>query len=128
MQSSRLINILKGRLSQSLETLHVYATCTYAPTGLVKKDISYLKSILEELLHVIKCNDKFYYDSAGRMHRLAGPAIEWSNGGTEWWWHGERHRLNGPAIERSDGYKEWWIKDKRYTESSFHRYLSELVP
>lgn len=45
----------------------------------------------------------------GELHRLNGPAIEWSNGRKEWWLNGQRHRLDGPAIEWSGGYKEWWV-------------------
>jgi hypothetical protein len=44
-----------------------------------------------------------------KLHRLDGPAVEWSDGTKEWWVNGERHRIDGPAIEWSDGAKAWHV-------------------
>jgi hypothetical protein len=35
----------------------------------------------------------------GKLHRLDGPAIEYSNGVKIWCQNGKCHRLDGPAIE-----------------------------
>jgi len=40
-----------------------------------------------------------------RLHRLDGPAIEWSDGAKSWYVKGKKHRIDGPAIERPNGYK-----------------------
>ncbi len=54
-------------------------------------------------------------DDTKVLHRLEGPAIEWSDGGKEWWIYGKRHRENGPAIEYSDGNRYW------YQNGKYHR-------
>ena len=48
----------------------------------------------------------------GKLHRLDGPAVEWSDGRKEWWVEGERHCLDGPAVEWSDGSKAYWVEGK----------------
>ena len=48
-----------------------------------------------------------YYNTQGQLHRVHGPAIEYTNGGREWWQNGKMHRLDGPAVEYSDGRKFW---------------------
>ena len=48
----------------------------------------------------------------GQRHRVDGPAIEYSVGTKEWYLNGQRHRVDGPAIECADGTKEWYLNDK----------------
>ncbi len=50
----------------------------------------------------------------GELHRVNGPAIEWTNGTKEWCLNGTLHRTDGPAIEYHSGRKEWWLNDKRH--------------
>ena len=58
----------------------------------------------------------------GTYHREDGPAIERSDGSTEWYRHGTRHRADGPARvspRRSDdqpGFEEWWVDGRRHRE------------
>lgn len=90
------------------------------------------------------CNEE------GLLHRLDGPAIEYTSGTKEWWVNGElhredgaaieyasgtkcwcvndkRHRIDGPAIEWSDGgRKEWWIEGTQYTETQFNKKVKQL--
>ena len=51
------------------------------------------------------------------LHRLDGPAVEWSDGSREWYQNGQLHRVDGPAFERSDGYCAWfqngWLHSER---------------
>jgi len=58
----------------------------------------------------------WYLPSKGKdyLHRLDGPAVEWSDGTKEWWVDGKRHRLDGPAIEDSDGTKVWYVHGERH--------------
>jgi hypothetical protein len=58
-------------------------------------------------------------NSAGKLHREDGPAIEWSNGTKEWWLDGKRHREDGPAVEYAHGDKEWYVDDKFLTQEQF---------
>jgi hypothetical protein len=41
------------------------------------------------------------------IHRIGGPAIEYSDGTKVWYKNGKIHREDGPAIEMEDGSKEW---------------------
>ena len=43
-----------------------------------------------------------------RLHRLGGPAVEYTTGSRTWYQNGQRHRVDGPAVERPDGYRAWW--------------------
>ena len=56
-----------------------------------------------------------WINEKGLLHRLDGPAIEWSDGSKEWWINGKLHREDGPAIEDKDGYRAW------YRNGKFHR-------
>ena len=67
-----------------------------------------------------------WYNSKGEFHRTDGPAVEWLDGGNEWWINGKRHRLDGPAIECADGDLCWFIDDKMYTKKQFKEYLKAL--
>lgn len=40
-------------------------------------------------------NNKVYKDDDGELHRVNGPAIEWSDGDYSWYHHGEWHRYYG---------------------------------
>jgi hypothetical protein len=66
----------------------------------------------ESKMSVDKWGDKIWRNSNRDLHRTDGPAIEYSNGGKEWWVRGKCHRTDGPAVERSDGGKEWWVRGK----------------
>ena len=63
--------------------------------------------------HLVKVNDygTYWYAWPGterKLHRLDGPAIEYSDGGREWYQNGRLHRVDGPAVERPNGYRAWW--------------------
>ena len=55
--------------------------------------------------------DKRYYKDEAKtiLHRLDGPAIEFTNGGKTWYVNGKLHRLDGPAVEWTNGYKAWFV-------------------
>lgn len=48
------------------------------------------------------------------LHREDGPAIEFHNGGKEWFLNGLRHREDGPAMEWEGDQREWFIYGKRH--------------
>jgi len=67
------------------------------------------------ITYKVEVNDrgtKRWYNEKDQLHRLDGPAVEYENGGKEWWANDMLHRLDGPAIEYSDGHKEWWLNGK----------------
>ena len=49
-----------------------------------------------------------YYNAHSQLHRVHGPAVEYSRVGCEWYQNGLLHRLDGPAVEHTDGYRAWW--------------------
>ena len=77
---------------------------------------------------VVIANDgtRRYYNAAGRLHRTDGPAVEYANGGTEWFQNGALHREDGPAAVYTDGSKLWFLHDKHYTHQAYRRELSKL--
>ena len=48
----------------------------------------------------------------GQLHRVDGPAVEYSNGGKAWYLNGKYHRVDGPAVECSDGSEFWYLNGK----------------
>jgi hypothetical protein len=56
-----------------------------------------------------------YRDENGELHREDGPAIEYADGGKDWYWYGKCHRQDGPAYEDANGFKVW------YWHGQYHR-------
>jgi len=76
--------------------------------------------------------NKFYYsdgstgtsdrhDDSKDLHRVGGPAAEFTNGTKAWLINGKYHRVDGPAIEYDDGAKEWWVNGEHYDEEDFNK-------
>jgi hypothetical protein len=65
-------------------------------------------------------------NEAGELHRLGGPAVEYSTGTKVWYVNDKKHRIDGPAIEWSDVEKEWYIEGKQYTEAQFNKKVKQL--
>ncbi|NVM34058.1 MAG: hypothetical protein HWN81_00585 [Candidatus Lokiarchaeota archaeon] len=61
----------------------------------------------------------------GKLHRLDGPAIEYADSCKCWYVKGKRHRLDGPAVEFADGSKSWYIEGKCLTYKEFEAYRNE---
>ena len=64
---------------------------------------------------------RWYFNSAGQLHRDDGPAIEYPDGSKSWCQNGQLHRTDGPAIECADGTKRWYINGVRLTEADFNQ-------
>lgn len=60
-----------------------------------------------------------WYNASNQLHRLDGPAVEWSDGSKFWYCKGKRHRLDGPAVEMANGKNQWWIDGTQYDEDAF---------
>lgn len=67
-----------------------------------------------------------YEDENGNFHRESGPAVINENGDKHWYLHGKLHRIDGPAIEWSKhGSKkinQWWIEGKLYSKKEFNNH------
>ena len=66
---------------------------------------------------------KYWLNQNDQLHRLDGPAVEYSSGYKAWYQDDQLHRLDGPAVEYSNGDKIWCIEDKNYTEQQFNAHL-----
>lgn len=66
--------------------------------------------------------DKYWYQS-NKKHRLNGPAVDLVDGNKLWYQNDKLHRLDGPACEYADGTKEWHIEHIEYFE---HEYLKKI--
>ena len=71
-------------------------------------------------------DNRFYVNSAGKLHRLGGPALLHYTGSRVWHQNGLRHRTDGPAIEWGDGTREWYLQGVRYTKFEYHAALKTL--
>ena len=49
-----------------------------------------------------------YYNSADQLHRVEGPAVEYTDGTKVWLINGRRQREDGPALIMSDGTQMWF--------------------
>lgn len=58
-----------------------------------------------------------------KLHRIDGPAVEWTNGTKEWFIDGVPHRTDGPALLLPDGRKFWIINGNQMTEEEFNKYV-----
>ena len=57
-----------------------------------------------------------WFNLEGKLHREDGPAVEYADGGKEWYVNGQIHREDGPAAEYTKGNKYWYINGKRHRE------------
>ena len=74
----------------------------------------HLKLSKKELNGKFKIDGDVYHLKNGRPHRLDGPAIEYSDGGKDWYKNGKLHRLDGPASTfEEDEY--YFINGKEYS-------------
>lgn len=74
---------------------------------------TYVCTMTKESISTKWCNSK------GELHRLDGPAIEFTNGQKQWCQNGQLHRTDGPAIEYSNGRKSWYLNGFCFTEKEF---------
>ena len=99
---------------------------------------------LERRVH--PCGATSYHNGDGQLHRVYGPAVEYSNGthvwyqngqrhrmdapaverpdGKFWYQNGQRHRIGGPAVEHSDGSLKYYLHGKEYPETSYWRIMA----
>ena len=61
-----------------------------------------------------------YYNAAGQLHRLDGPAVIYQYGHMLWYQNGQRHRIDGPAAVFASGFKAWYINGVELTEDDFN--------
>jgi hypothetical protein len=73
-----------------------------------------------------KYGTKKWRNAERQLHRLDGPAEEYSYGSQYWYQKGKIHRLDGPAIILSGGKKEWFKHGIQYTsKEDFFENLTE---
>jgi hypothetical protein len=74
---------------------------------------TYKDTISGETLYVQRYSDGdvYYYkdEAMNILHRVDGPAKEYSDGDKFWMRNNKLHRLDGPAVEWTGGDKNWYI-------------------
>ena len=79
----------------------------------------------EVTMEVDNFGNKFWRNKNGVFHRLDGPAIEYSDGGKQWYLNGVLHREGCPAVIYADGSKSWYLNGVEYeTKESYFDALS----
>jgi hypothetical protein len=83
----------------------------------------------EELLDALRTEYQVDSDGTqfwlldGKLHRVDGPAVIWTNGNQFWYFRGKKHREDGPAIIWADGFQDWYLNGKQYTEEEYKNEL-----
>ena len=54
-----------------------------------------------------------YYDQAGNIHRVGGPALITRDNYIYYLRHGQFHREDGPAINTPSGIERWYLYNKQ---------------
>jgi len=70
-------------------------------------------------LEIRESGDRYWFNSNGELHREDGPAIEYHNGGKEYYENGWLHRIGRPAIEFTKGIRFWYLRGKQYSEYDY---------
>ena len=68
--------------------------------------------------------DRYWYkgdikEGKGYFHRLDGPAIEYKDGGKEWWVNGKCHKEDGPAFIDYGGVEYYYLNNIPLTKKEF---------
>ena len=58
--------------------------------------------------------NKLYLNDEGKLHRLDGPAFEYSDGSKLWYINGICHQNIDPSYEYLDGTKQWFFKGQSH--------------
>lgn len=76
----------------------------------------------EQYIKIDEYGNKLYYKDRKMtmLHRLDGPAVEYSDGSKVWYVDSKRHRLDGPAYDGAYGYKTWYVDGEQLTEREFN--------
>jgi len=64
------------------------------------------------------------YIPYSKLHRVDGPAIEYSNDTKEWHQNGKCHRTDGPAVIWGNGDEEWWVNDKKLNTKKVETWIN----
>ena len=67
-----------------------------------------------------------YRNSAGKWHRVNGPAVIWTDGSRSWYQNDILHRTDGPAIECPGGIYSWWLNGKMLTEQEYNERIKSI--
>lgn len=80
---------------------------------------------IKDGMHIDDYGNKVWYNN-GKLHRIDGPAVEWSYGTKQWIKNDVLHRIGGPAMEYSKGGKIWMLYGIRYYESGYNDLVSNI--
>ena len=61
------------------------------------------------------------------LHRLDGPAVEYTDGSKFWYKDGEQHRLDGPAVIYANGASYWVVDGNELTSKEVDELKRKLA-
>lgn len=67
-----------------------------------------------------------FQNSAGKAHRVNGPATFFADGTLTWRIAGKFHNPHGPAVLFRNGCRRWYLDGYSYSEKTFHQKVKEL--
>ena len=77
-------------------------------------------------IEVDRYGTRRYYNAAGQLHRLDGPAVIYQYGLMFWYQNGQRHRTDGPAVVYTNNELQWWIHGEHMSEARFKQVVKRL--
>ncbi len=66
-----------------------------------------------------------YVDKDNELHNDSGPALI-TPSGAFYYYHGKLHRLDGPAVEYSHGSVAYWIAGIKYSRTDYNEKIKQL--
>ena len=66
-----------------------------------------------------------FFNNAGLVHSMVGPAIIYQSGTKIWCRHGLLHRTDGPAVIYADGTRIWFLDGYTKTEEEFNSCIAK---
>ena len=74
---------------------------------------------LKYRVEVDKWGTRRYYNTDGKLHRVGGPAVEYTNREKRWYQNGLLHRTDGPAIISKTGVPSFWLNGEYMTPREY---------
>lgn len=80
---------------------------------------------LIEEIKTLKDGTRKHYRN-GKLHRIGGPAVEWSDGEQWYYRNGKLHRTGGPAVDYRNGEGWYYLEGIAYTEDGHRKTVKVL--
>ena len=68
---------------------------------------------------VVRADGTLAWFQNNQLHCAAGPAVVWPDSVSAWWFKGVRHRIGGAAVIYADGTCYWYLRGRELSEEEF---------